>query len=24
MTRGSYCSEAVNYFNGVSENDQIE
>jgi len=24
MTCGGYCSHFVNYFNGVSEKDQIE
>jgi len=24
MTRGGYCSHSVNYFNDVSEKDQIE
>jgi len=24
MTRDNYCSQSINYFNGVSENEQIE
>jgi len=24
MICGNYCSQSVNYFNGVNENDQIE